>query len=29
MGNIFGDDLNKLKIKFKPHATIDIQSQWR
>ncbi len=27
--NIFGDDLNKLKRKFKPHGTIEIQRQWR
>jgi uncharacterized protein (DUF362 family) len=27
--NLDGDDLSNLKRKFKPHATIDIQSQWR
>jgi uncharacterized protein (DUF362 family) len=27
--NIVGDDLNKLKRKFKTHGTFEIQSQWR
>ena len=26
--NLVGDDLNKIKRKFTPHATFDIQSQW-
>jgi uncharacterized protein (DUF362 family) len=26
--NIVGDDLNKIRIKFKRHGTYDIQSQW-
>jgi hypothetical protein len=25
---LVGDDLNKIKRKFTPHATFDIQSQW-
>ena len=29
LDNLDGDDLNKLKRKFKPHGTIDIQSQWK
>lgn len=29
MDNVVGDDLNKLKKKFKRHGTYDIQSQWR
>ncbi|MBI4838732.1 MAG: DUF362 domain-containing protein [Nitrospirae bacterium] len=29
MDNLVGDDLNKLKRKFKRHGTYDIQSQWR
>lgn len=27
--NLVGDDLNKLKKKFRRHGTYDIQSQWR
>jgi uncharacterized protein (DUF362 family) len=27
--NMVGDDLNKLRRKFKTHGTFDIQSQWR
>lgn len=27
--NILGDDLEKVKVKFRAHATYDIQSQWR
>ena len=27
--NFTGDDLNKIRIKFKRHGTYDIQSQWR
>ncbi len=27
--NLLGDDINKIKRKFKRHGTYDIQSQWR
>ncbi|MEW6713893.1 MAG: DUF362 domain-containing protein [Nitrospirota bacterium] len=27
--NVVGDDINKIKRKFKRHGTYDIQSQWR
>jgi hypothetical protein len=27
--NLAGDDLNKLKKKFRRHGTYDIQSQWK
>jgi uncharacterized protein (DUF362 family) len=29
LNDLVGDDLGRLKKRFKPHATIDIQSQWR
>lgn len=29
LDGIVGDDLERLKKRFKPHATMDIQSQWR
>jgi uncharacterized protein (DUF362 family) len=29
LDGLVGDDLLKLKKDFKPHSTIDIQSQWR
>ena len=27
--NLLGDDINKIKRKFRRHGTYDIQSQWR